>query len=67
MARWVFYQSQERIEGVIVSNMTMKMDAALHEKRFSGRYGIKRLDIFRFIYNVIRQDLGIAEANFVLE
>jgi hypothetical protein len=45
----------------------MKMDAALQEKRFSGRYGIERLDIFRFIYTVIGQDLGIAEANFVLE
>jgi len=67
MARGVFCQSQERIEGVIVSNTTMKMDAALQERRFSGRYGIKRLDIFRFIYIVIGQDLGIAEANFVLE
>lgn len=38
------------------SNTTMTVDTLLQEKRLSGRYGIERLDIFRFIYTVIGQD-----------
>ncbi len=58
MAGRLFCESQERNEGVTNLNTTMTVFTLSQEKRLSGRYGNEHLDIFRFIYNSIRQDLG---------
>lgn len=58
MARRIFCQSQERVKGVTNSNVTMTVDAVLKESVLAGVKGMERLNIFRFIYTVIRQDFG---------
>jgi hypothetical protein len=67
MARRVFCQPQERIKGVMSLNTTMTVDALLQYMRLSGRHGIERLDIFRFIY-ILSSDKtsGIAKAKLCL-